>query len=120
MRISDWSSDVCSSDLLPAVSRDTGLRAQDPPAGRVSPFRHLWQEPARFRDSSSAIGRARLRDYTREIERDPLANKEYRFRSGAQACPHKVKLPPLKIRRADAAASVLRLDRKSTRLNSSH
>src|SRR3546814_20994502 len=108
MRISDWSSDVCSSDLLPAVSRDTGLRAQDPPAGRVSPFRHLWQEPARFRDSSSAIGRARLRDYTREIERDPLANNEYRFRSGAQACTHKVKLPPLKIRRADAAASVLR------------
>src|SRR3546814_12255667 len=29
MRISDWSSDVCSSDLLPAGQRATGARRED-------------------------------------------------------------------------------------------
>src|SRR3546814_5379574 len=39
MRISDWSSDVCSSDLLVTLHRETAGRVRASPAGRHRPTR---------------------------------------------------------------------------------
>src|SRR3546814_3813287 len=59
MRISDWSSDVCSSDLLLALARDLGINLIDTaPAYGVSEER-LGQLLAGQRDE---IGRASCRE----------------------------------------------------------
>src|SRR3546814_3831927 len=59
MRISDWSSDVCSSDLLATMS--AALPAREPVARRVPPTgaellesRHEWLRPSYFACVDSA------------------------------------------------------------------
>src|SRR3546814_20718231 len=72
MRISDWSSDVCSSDLLRVVERDTGR-----PAAGAEEFRRLrcdHQDLATFRQLRQAhdIGECAFVDQQvmqREIDR---------------------------------------------------
>src|SRR3546814_11690325 len=51
MRISDWSSDVCSSDLYPDCGHDTLLPSQ-PDAPAFVPAPHRWTSD--WKDPSSA------------------------------------------------------------------
>src|SRR3546814_5861963 len=65
MRISDWSSDVCSSDLQLAHGFDQVIEGMEPPFRQLPPVR-VEREDAVQRDTLAAIekvaGRARLRD----------------------------------------------------------
>src|SRR3546814_4356946 len=68
MRISDWSSDVCSSDLSVCPGRVTGSAlAEDataPPSGQVSPDvqGRLIQNPSIVSSLGAEIGRASCRE----------------------------------------------------------
>src|SRR3546814_6149924 len=65
MRISDWSSDVCSSDLQLAHGFDQVIEGMEPPFRQLPPVR-VEREDAVQRDTLAAFekvaGRARLRD----------------------------------------------------------
>src|SRR3546814_4463776 len=54
MRISDWSSDVCSADLSPARVTVPGVDGADPPAKLLDPRRRI----AGSDDDQAAVGRA--------------------------------------------------------------
>src|SRR3546814_2696023 len=100
MRISDWSSDVCSSDLALLVARDGALRHKDAvAAGALHHFGahvHAGQQQATL---------------VRELSADDLA-------AGARIHGH---VGELEYAFFGEGAAVLQLeDRKSTRLNSSH
>src|SRR3546814_2111512 len=41
MRISDWSSDVCSSDLVPGVEGETGVCLRFPEQAQFHPMKYL-------------------------------------------------------------------------------
>src|SRR3546814_2357612 len=102
MRISDWSSDVCSSDLLISAAVDQGLR--------VAGLRHFDQAIAR----AEAAGD--FRNQT-AIEGDEVVARAHILprRSRAKAFGRGVTPAP-------AALEIVggQRDRKSTRLNSSH
>src|SRR3546814_9502590 len=82
MRISDWSSDVCSSDLSPAIlpfsmigttARSSGtarwtveIRLDLSSSGGSPPFSN--QASARWRDASASIGPARSEEHTSELQ----------------------------------------------------
>src|SRR3546814_1938408 len=104
MRISDWSSDVCSSDLIEALSPDPSVLAHDAEidaliasSGAVTKGQ---QDLARLSEERSASGGlvARLR-----AEAGALASD-----------------PPTRIVSSRLREIALGQDRKSTRLNSSH
>src|SRR3546814_3307011 len=100
MRISDWSSDVCSSDLLGLhrdVERRLGVhRGERAVAQRDAPY---------FPDRRLDL----LVGHSKEIQ---ASNAEHQCGSDSTA-PTPEKPPPWKPRAASG-------DRKSTRLNSSH
>src|SRR3546814_7665429 len=109
MRISDWSSDVCSSDLLSGAHR----------------FVH---QPNALADP---IGRERLRAFVTAFgELVDLAERGFadqRLERHRQRFGRTLGLPSVGPRRpelarrlAGAALRSYRVDRKSTRLNSSH
>src|SRR3546814_955723 len=97
MRISDWSSDVCSSDLLKACA----------------PTIFIWNTPAIFELAArgSNARRDRFANFLR-CKGDALARTFYEFLLTIDAAQKT---------RAIAECGIDRtLDRKSTRLNSSH
>src|SRR3546814_2611179 len=101
MRISDWSSDVCSSDLFEifeavAGDQDRFARLVEPVVGAADAL-----EEAR-----AALGRPHLHD---EVDIAPV---DAEIEAGGTDEAAK---PPLRHRLLDLAP-----DRKSTRLNSSH
>src|SRR3546814_8248006 len=99
MRISDWSSDVCSSDLLDAGALQHG--AQD--------LAFLDDGLAELVDRNSAINFTEFRPWQSPVSGRPKA----RNISGARFEPVR--------RRVGPARELLGVgDRKSTRLNSSH
>src|SRR3546814_9193863 len=121
MRISDWSSDVCSSDLLKfqqlrGISRELDGRSVGP--GGCKPFQRLWREvrrlgvPVIFNQLSLFVGEiddhvtARLQVVVNlhAIDDDRLVRKRDRMRLGG----------------APELVALVVEDRKSTRLNSSH
>src|SRR3546814_8997185 len=84
MRISDWSSDVCSSDLVPRDPRPTGTRAPPsaPSANRLRPRRsgpapttreryaeHRWRHRVELPDSTSGSHRSEERRVGKECVR---------------------------------------------------
>src|SRR3546814_2396116 len=98
MRISDWSSDVCSSDLL----------------GRVVVLAQvLW-----VKGNSTASGDAKRVYLTLEREFD-VQELEFFAKNEFDARRFKHDLPDAKVH-TEFSAYQERLDRKSTRLNSSH
>src|SRR3546814_1280838 len=108
MRISDWSSDVCSSDLL---HRQRRIMADRQPVDIGKPCRRDRQRRPWADDHPSLacidahhIKRFRL---TADVDSATLAHRE--VDEPAMAAKH----PPLQV--ADLAG-----DRKSTRLNSRH
>src|SRR3546814_8502017 len=95
MRISDWSSDVCSSDLITALHQtacflDQPLRS--PSFGRGLPF------------GAAADRQAWIDDEARDIMRGDAGAARFLE----------------EIENGEHHAEAARLDRKSTRLNSSH
>src|SRR3546814_1647750 len=100
MRISDWSSDVCSSDLLaalpPAVARDVGTVVLE----------RLVRE----------LGGIECDDF--KVAPEPLKATAVTRQFGAPVSDL-AELREAMARRAARAAEKIR-DRKSTRLNSSH
>src|SRR3546814_3574199 len=96
MRISDWSSDVCSSDLVP----EAAVHLLDASDGTAERCRYVhWDASTGYGDSESFVG-WRLADV-----RDP------HYRAAVLAAYGRT----VAGRRHSAS-----LDRKSTRLNSSH
>src|SRR3546814_1244746 len=83
MRISDWSSDVCSSDLLDEeivqrepVARRVDARVDDIAAGEVNAPRHAIEEPRMIRGEHHHQRRAAIvvgnrRDVERSVTRLP-------------------------------------------------
>src|SRR3546814_3895011 len=115
MRISDWSSDVCSSDLLKAYvgdARPATRRDLNQPLFLEQHQRFAHGGAARAETSGEFDGievrtgrQATFGDRPRDVRRDPA---DQRIRS------------LLKIDRSAIVDGVRRLDRKSTRLNSRH
>src|SRR3546814_9849537 len=106
MRISDWSSDVCSSDLLvPAGARVDGPE-------RIRRFLDSPESRRRFEQEARVLHKLLECDaglYVVDV-RDPVLGKHKDELAILASCGHPL-LPVL---------NFIRRDRKSTRLNSSH
>src|SRR3546814_3193002 len=85
MRISDWSSDVCSSDLVLSVKLDQILEDQAAPAIRVRLHKQAtFRKPAKFDRRESEISRKRRNLLAGSVivarqEHDPLAAMDGRI-----------------------------------------
>src|SRR3546814_6249499 len=119
MRISDWSSDVCSSELLgrppPEAQADTERTAAliRSALKACAPTIFIWNTPAIFELAArgSNARRDRFANFLR-CKGDALARTFYEFLLTIDAAQKT---------RAIAECGIDRtLDRKSTRLNSSH
>src|SRR3546814_8044022 len=130
MRISDWGSDVCSSDL------DMIVNAFDADAGKLLALHPCSAKLARLDDCEGGDGHAdeqiqlsergcALQEvvgrHVAEVRRIREARGHY---GGGEfldlGVPQPIELRPAKFGRADAGETGRGLDRKSTRLNSSH
>src|SRR3546814_7858466 len=107
MRISDWSSDVCSSDLVSTASGKVELA----PAYLLDDIPRLRQAIAEHRPQTYLVSRRTLRSMNSWMNNVPVLSR------GKDRCT-------LLIHPDDAAALDVddrdHVDRKSTRLNSSH
>src|SRR3546814_3427571 len=114
MRISDWSSDVCSSDLLFITTSRVGRIAVAPTAEKrithdASPHKHESpRHPGRNRKASPHAPPRRFR-----------ATIAHRHDHPSNAPPGGEHLDPTTLV-SYGARRILSVDRKSTRLNSSH
>src|SRR3546814_8715063 len=113
MRISDWSSDVCSSDLLRGAARHLDAVEQIGPfaaRGGVDaieiPARHLVAQPLLGLFVAGAV---------RDLHQHLFARRRLEGDVAAGIAARDLALPGIDIAVADSPA-----DRKSTRLNSSH
>src|SRR3546814_4808293 len=114
MRISDWSSDVCSSDLWELVARYAACDGLPRKAGNVIFERRPWFELLRTQG---------VLDAWLASDGDDLTWALGFLRSVAPLAPHEVAalIDDFLERRPDRVRDVFgTLDRKSTRLNSSH
>src|SRR3546814_1353453 len=117
MRISDWSSDVCSSDLDQAAGLPAGLVPAHA-LGMAGVQRRPWGEPARIPDQVVRhLGAGGAGAYPVDYA---IASPCRSTRAGAPA-PHAGPVCLLLHLPALIGLGVLgKRDRKSTRLNSSH
>src|SRR3546814_6079069 len=114
MRISDWSSDVCSSDLILRMNGDTPLpRGQNTRQRRILGHQkiagrgaHEDLDPRRARQAFQFRKLLRIRGGRADIE--------------GMIAPHAMMAAPDFVLQPLRAISVGAGDRKSTRLNSSH
>src|SRR3546814_9255293 len=115
MRISDWSSDVCSSDLTEALlhGRFIRQRADQPLAAR--PQQNRAAEPVEQRKSVQQIEIVPqpLAETDAGIDDDPLAGYPSRFGRRYPALQ-----PVIDLDQRIGIARLVLQDRKSTRLNS--
>src|SRR3546814_6606980 len=111
MRISDWSSDVCSSDLISCHKRDAEIdehRLGDRPEADVDDAAFEAEERRQDREEKPGID-AEEEDLKDRIERDERS--DILIVALCELVPHD--------HHCDAARETDQ-DRKSTRLNSSH
>src|SRR3546814_5421681 len=120
MRISDWSSDVCSSDLL-AVSFDSFERYQKEAAWT---WEHLALTRARpvYGSAASRSALKSIIDETLHMTRDLPAFIRDAVKMRGDIARHKPPSGPLDAKLVGGGLIDLEflIDRKSTRLNSSH
>src|SRR3546814_9671401 len=93
MRISDWSSDVCSSDLPPHIADDD--RRKLPPARLADRPRKAEGQPAPARARRDAVARprtlARRRAGSRHLDGDPRSGRAgHRHRRRWRDAPRKL------------------------------
>src|SRR3546814_5572864 len=114
MRISDWSADVCSSDLVPKPEPAADLTPQNPAPPATAPVADTKtaEAPAAAASPTQSAARA-LPSFARR--RAALGASGLHWKSAA-AIAALALLLALQLLLADRD----RLDRKSTRLNSSH
>src|SRR3546814_5986557 len=120
MRISDWSSDVCSSDLIQRLARD----AEDVVACPVLEFSPLLSEEDLLEIIASAGLSSRLCAISRRRNLGEAISDAIVQRNDREAVSELLANGSAQIREETLdsliAASVKETDRKSTRLNSSH
>src|SRR3546814_19330776 len=78
MRISDWSSDVCSSDLHPIEERHRVERGDPAPLGR-KPDDEAEHDRCDRADQRPGLGRARPEQAEPEDDRDPRRDDAREF-----------------------------------------
>src|SRR3546814_5694098 len=105
MRISDWSSDVCSSDLGTPATADARLEIV-PPSG----------DDARQAGTRSGIQAGGEGDMLKELQQ----TKETLAARDAEVQDLKTRVAELEKLQQDQQQLIALKDRKSTRLNSSH
>src|SRR3546814_4548592 len=119
MRISDWSSDVCSSDLLNRTRID---RPAVPKPGTGVPLPDFGDRILRLRRGSDAGGADALVDVAVELPEIGLEAADHlacRLVIGPLVAPGVPRLQDL-VRDLRAGLRDHQADRKSTRLNSRH
>src|SRR3546814_1963100 len=104
MRISDWSSDVCSSDLgmLGPMRQQQAL-----PEARLSELETRWAEASLHEAEDANVLADRWETLPKPLKSEPRVVIAYAARAA-------------ELRWEDASARSIEQDRKSTRLNSSH
>src|SRR3546814_3475553 len=118
MRISDWSSDVCSSDLGDGFRRGR-VSTSLPTDWKPTPTPPL---PLRGRETSSARPPPRMATMpARRLQPDPMATTLLEADLPGLNLRHRGKVRDVfDLPGGDADPSLLMVDRKSTRLNSRH
>src|SRR3546814_5119146 len=104
MRISDWSSDVCSSDLSPGLHWHLPWPIEDVEIVNVTGVRSVREEATMLTQDENIV--------------DVELSVQYRV-SNVEEYVFQIVDPDLTLKQATKAA-VRQVDRKSTRLNSSH
>src|SRR3546814_5468811 len=124
MRISDWSSDVCSSDLTNGRSYKGGIRGNFSYRGEGNKMPEVWVVRSADQPRARAMLReAGLMDSTRNAPDSFLSmglrgtSAEAGRRDDMQRRAQRMKFGLLAV---IVVVVALGLDRKSTRLNSSH
>src|SRR3546814_1726093 len=125
MRISDWSSDVCSSDLLAQVPGDAGAaqhRAGHAPGKRLFRRDHADAHGALLPDAIVRQQDLVFVDALREVLREGFQVIEHRTLAPGVEALELAALAPLRLAvlRHAFGQVAIDADRKSTRLNSSH
>src|SRR3546814_2064682 len=124
MRISDWSADVCSSDLVQVVKDPIGSKGARLTTQISIPSRYLVLLPqsrtvgvsARIEDE---VERARLKSLVGELVADGHQHG-YIVRTNAEGQPSEALAEDIAYLGRAWALIEQQVDRKSTRLNSSH
>src|SRR3546814_8159095 len=117
MRISDWSSDVCSSDLPPAGGEATCLRRRKPLLfGDIAVMLDAGGTQPRHADAVEHALPCRQFLGTHAISLTRLAGREQAAIDGGDHLRLAPAHPPRRIGRRQ----IVQRDRKSKRLNSSH
>src|SRR3546814_9058552 len=111
MRISDWSSDVCSSDLRRPISLAAGATADAEPPPRVAARSHA-RRPTDDAELAQQPGETTMK----RVILPAIAGMLFACPSLAQDREASLKT----VRSATRSATIAPSDRKSTRLNSSH
>src|SRR3546814_9631006 len=118
MRISDWSSDVCSSDLVPVDLVAAERVAQQAEAPRLA------KDEGELPAGPGEIGCGRVEGSEEAFQRRGASRRAMAEKSRTQDPVVLILLPEGVLQRLPAAApqqaAAVLLARKSTRLNSSH
>src|SRR3546814_16180285 len=113
MRISDWSSDVCSSDL----GAGTGVQSERPPSGNLAAYTALLQGRQYSRAATDEAGHRKALDaYTEATRLDPGYALAYANQTIAWINISSLRTGPARqqaIAQARAAANTALPDRKS-------
>src|SRR3546814_2831681 len=117
MRISDWSSDVCSSDLPPGVDWSSVLAQRESHidwlGGQIEAARErLAQAHKALQAAEHELAEAREAFFRAKARQEALEKRRDSWRGEQRALEAR--------QEEDITADLLMADRKSTRLNSSH
>src|SRR3546814_2941393 len=119
MRISDWSSDVCSSDLVDLLRRLEAIVAVAAALGRMLAEMAQQQRAATLDRLDQRAQRIEPRPLARDARLGQLSQPHPRPREILGAPQHQ-RLGGVAIAPRTSGFLIIALDRKSPRLNSSH